>query len=81
LFTQGDLEAQVTALEVRGFPAVQAVPNRFSDFCSVLIDVAPGQLIDVQYADGGREPPVPQDQLCQGAEQVADAAAQTLLAG
>lgn len=79
LFTRGELEAVVSPVHVQGFPAVVALPNRFMDFCSVFVDVAPGQLLDVQFADGGREPPIPQDRLCHDAEQVADAAMRTLL--
>lgn len=69
----------MTALEVQKFPAVLAVPDRFSRFCSVLIDVAPGQLLNVQYSDGGRKPPIPQDRLCRDAQDVANAAMMTLL--
>jgi hypothetical protein len=45
----------------------------------VEIDVAPGQLIDVDYADDGGQPPVPLDQLCAGARAIADAVLTTLL--
>jgi Protein of unknown function (DUF3558) len=79
LYTSGNLAAEVRAVEVRGFPAVVAVPTRFSEFCSVIVDVAPGQLLDVQFRDGGRKPPIPQDQLCREAEQVAADAMSTLL--
>ena len=43
------------------------------------IDVAPGQLIDVDYADDGGQPPVPLNQLCAGARAIADAVLTTLL--
>ncbi len=79
LFTSGKLDATVTGTQVQGFPAVVAVPNRFTKFCSVLVDVAPGQLLDIQFSDGGGEPPIPQDQLCRAAEQVAEATMQTRL--
>lgn len=79
LYTSGELRADVRARPVAGFPAVVAVPTGFSDFCSVIIDVAPRQLLDVQFADGGDEPPIPQDQLCRDAEAVAEAAVSTLL--
>jgi hypothetical protein len=46
----------------------------------VVVDVAPGQLLDVQFRDGGCKPPIPQDQVCRGAEQVAGTAMGTLLA-
>jgi hypothetical protein len=79
LFVSGRLDAQLRPLDVQEFPALVAVPTRFTEYCSVVVDVAPGQLVDVQFRDGGREPPIPQDQLCQGAEAVARAAMATLL--
>ena len=79
LFSRGELEADLRGSTVTGFPAIIAVPRQFSNFCDVLIDVAPGQLLDVQYSDGGRLPPVPQDQLCSGGEDTAAAAMETLL--
>jgi hypothetical protein len=78
-FTDSQLAAEIRPVSVQGFPAVVAVPTRFSDYCSVIVDVAPGQLVDVQFATGGREPPIPQPQLCRDAELVAVAAMTTLL--
>jgi Protein of unknown function (DUF3558) len=80
LFTSGDLAADIRPLQVRGFAAVIAVPTQFDDYCSVIVDTSPGQLLDVQFADGGRVPPIPQEQLCRDAERVAEAAMGTLLA-
>ncbi|WP_433295085.1 DUF3558 domain-containing protein [Pseudonocardia sp. CA-142604] len=80
LFTSGGLAAAVRPVQTHGFPAVVAVPTRFTSYCTVVVDVAPGQLLDVQFADGGRQPPIPQPQLCQNAEQTADAVMETLLA-
>jgi hypothetical protein len=79
LFTSGKLAAQVRPIQVQGFPAVVAEPTRFTEYCTVIVDVAPGQLLDVQFRDGGRRPPIPQDQLCRDAEQVAGLAMGTLL--
>ena len=56
-----------------------AKPTRFTEYCTVIVDVAPGQLLDVQFRDGGRQPPIPQEQLCRDAEQVAGVARGTLL--
>jgi hypothetical protein len=78
-FTSGELDAELRPVEVQGFPAVVAVPTRFTDYCTVIVDVAPGQLLDVQFATGGRQPPIPQPQLCRDAEIVAGAAMTTLL--
>lgn len=79
LLMDGQIDADVRAVKVREFPAIVVTPTKFSDFCSVMVDVAPGQILDVQYADGGREPPISQQQLCQGAEQVAGAAMTNLV--
>jgi hypothetical protein len=79
LFTSGKLAAAVGPIQVHGFPAVVAKPTRFTEYCTVIVDVAPGQLLDVQFRDGGRQPPIPQDQLCRDAEQVAGVAMGTLL--
>ncbi|GAA1300802.1 hypothetical protein GCM10009610_08710 [Pseudonocardia xinjiangensis] len=80
LYTSGDLAAEVRPVQVRGFPAVVALPTRFTGYCSVIVDVAPGQLLDVQFRDGGRNPPISRDQLCRDAEQVAEIAMGTLIA-
>jgi hypothetical protein len=79
LFTSGELAAKVSPAEVHGFPAVVAVPTRSPDWCTVVVDLAPGQLLDIQFADGGRRPAIPQAQLCQHAHTVADAVMTTLL--
>jgi hypothetical protein len=79
LWTSGKLSATVRSMQVEGFPAVEAVPTRFSDFCSVIVDVAPGELLDVQAGDGGRKPALPQDELCTAAQQAAGVAMGTLL--
>jgi hypothetical protein len=78
-FSSDDLAADVRPAQVRDFPAVVAVPQRLDDNCTVSVDTAPGQQLAVQFADGGRLPPIPQDQLCRDAENVATAAMTTLL--
>jgi hypothetical protein len=79
LFTSGKLAAVVRPADVQGFPAVVAVPSRSPDWCTMVVDVAPGQLLDIQFGDGGRKPPIPQPELCEGAQAVADAVMVTLL--
>jgi hypothetical protein len=74
-----DIAAEVQPTSVADFPAVVAVPTRYTTYCSVEVDVATGQLLDVQFSDGGRHPPIRQDELCRRAEQVAEAAMSTLL--
>jgi hypothetical protein len=79
-YSSGDLRVDIRPAEVRGFPALTAKPQRFTEWCSVIVDVAPGQLIDVHFADGGGTPPVPQEQLCDDAAVVADRVMDTLMA-
>lgn len=78
-YTSGELAAELRPLSVQGFPALVAVPTRFTEYCTVVVDVAPGQLVDVQFRDGGRRPPIPQPQLCQDAEIVAGEVMTTLV--
>jgi hypothetical protein len=78
-YTTGELAAEIQPSTVHGFPAVVAVPTRFTEYCTVIVDVAAGQLLDVQFRDGGRRPPIPQPQLCRDAEIVAGAVMTTLL--
>jgi hypothetical protein len=63
-----------------GFPSVVAIPRRTTDYCSVEVDVAPGQLLDVQFSDGGGEPSIPQEELCITAQRAAEVMLQSLLA-
>jgi uncharacterized protein DUF3558 len=80
-YTSGELAAELRLIDVQGFPGVVAVPTRFTDYCTAIVDVAPGQLLDVQFATGGRQPPIPQPQLCQDAQTVAGEVMSTLLDG
>jgi uncharacterized protein DUF3558 len=79
-YTSGELLVDIRPTEVHGFPALTVIPRDFTEWCSVIVDIAPGQLIDVHFADGGRKPPIPQDQLCDDAAVVADRVMDTLLA-
>jgi hypothetical protein len=80
LFTERAVPGIVTPLDVRGFPAVLARADEFPEDCSVIVDVAEGQALDVQFRDGGRLPRNPQADLCAGAQQVADLVMGNLLA-
>ncbi|MDN5857005.1 MAG: DUF3558 domain-containing protein [Pseudonocardia sp.] len=62
----------LTPLRVQGFPALVVKQDKFTDECAVIVDVAPGQLADVTYRDGGNRPRTPQAQLCGHARQAAD---------
>jgi uncharacterized protein DUF3558 len=80
IWTAGDLAADVMPIRVAGFPAVVAIPTRFSEYCSVDVDVSAGQLVDVQYRDGGNQPQIPQRDLCGRARACAEAIMFSLLA-
>ncbi|MHA6792853.1 DUF3558 domain-containing protein [Pseudonocardia bannensis] len=77
--SSGGVTDELTGITVAGFPAVLARPTRLRDFCSVEIDVAAGQLLDIQFAQGTRGQPIPQDHLCRDAQRVAEAAIASLL--
>jgi hypothetical protein len=78
LTAPGATTDEIAPITVEGFPAILARPDQ-ADFCSVDVDVAEGQFLDVIFRDAGEVPPVPQDQLCAGAVKVAENAVQTLL--
>lgn len=77
--SSGQLAGDLEPTAVAGYPAISARPTQYTQFCNIFVDVAPGQLVDVQALDGGRKPPIPQEQLCQDAEQAATAVMETLL--
>jgi uncharacterized protein DUF3558 len=74
-----DLAVDVRPTTANGFPAVVAQPKQFTDYCSVEVDVAAGQLLDIQFGAGNPGAPIAQDELCQRAGQAADDVAATLL--
>jgi hypothetical protein len=79
-FTPGSVQADLSPLTIRGFPALKVVPPDFPEFCTVVVDVAQGQLLDVQFRDGGSTVRVPQPDLCAGAQHAADLVMASLLA-
>ena len=79
LYFRPGVPSEVRPVVVRDFPAIVAVPT-ITRFCSVVVDVAPGQAVDVSASDGGRVPPIPQDVLCTDAERVAGLVMGNLLA-
>jgi Protein of unknown function (DUF3558) len=70
----------VAAIEARGFPGLQLSFKARDDNCAVVIDVAPGQVLDVQYSTIGADVPISVSDLCAGAHQVAADALDSLLA-
>lgn len=77
----GEPIADIVPTAAGGFPAIVARPlnDVRATRCTVVVDVAAGQAFEVLVADGGKTPPVPQDELCQTAQLVADAAIATML--
>jgi hypothetical protein len=74
-----DVAAQVRPTLVAGFPALVVKPARYNDYCSIEVDVAPGQLLDVQSGGGSPQAPIPQDALCAHAGRSAEAAMAALV--
>lgn len=69
----------VAMIAVRGFPAMQLSFKARHDNCAVVVDVAPGQVVDVQFSAFGTDVPISISDLCAGGRQVADDAIDTLL--
>jgi hypothetical protein len=78
-FTTGQTDSEVQPIELSGFPAAVAAPMHTDDSCKVLVDTAPGQMVDVQAMSAGADPPIPEEQLCHDAERAANAVMDTLL--
>ncbi|MFB9906439.1 DUF3558 family protein [Allokutzneria oryzae] len=84
-FAPGKVNAEVRNLTASGFPAKENfTPLRNPDlprFCFVIVDVAPGQVLETQYTETARSgPPVlTRDDVCKRAAQAADAAITTLM--
>jgi hypothetical protein len=78
---ESDIAADVHPIAVAGFPAVVAKPRQFGDYCHVEVDVAAGQLLDVQFGGGGTDAVLPQAELCARAQRAAEQMMMTLLAG
>ena len=76
---EDDLVERTEPTTAAGFPALTAVPLQLTDYCSVEVDVAVGQLLDVQFGSGGTNASISQRELCRLAQKSADAAMATLL--
>lgn len=72
VWTRGTLAAAVAPVTIGGFPSILSRVNAVPDACNVQVDIAPGQLVDVQVHDGGDKPPIPQDELCRQAQAAAE---------
>jgi hypothetical protein len=78
-YTVEGVDATVDPVDVRGFPAVLVFQEHRPQACTVIVDVSAGQLLDVQFRDGGRLPPIPLPTLCEDAQRTAGLAMDTLL--
>ena len=78
-WTSGQAAADLQPLEIVEFPALVARSQTLDDGCKVILDIAPGQLLDVQTRSAGADPPIPEDQLCRDAERAASLVVETLL--
>lgn len=76
-------EAQNTAkvISIVGFPALEVRTPNEDTLCNVEVDVAEDEFLDVLFRDGGSAAPIPQDDLCLGAQRVAEAAMTSLSGG
>jgi hypothetical protein len=72
---------QYRPTEVRGFPAIFYRFDNADHACYLAVDVADGQLVDLAFGAGDPDSTTAsQDELCDTAHQVVEAAVNTLLA-
>ena len=72
-------QVDAKATTASGYPALIVRTPGLQTVCNVEVDAADNEFLDVMFRDGGNSTPIPQDALCQGAEQVADDAVTSLL--
>ncbi|RKT57541.1 DUF3558 domain-containing protein [Saccharothrix australiensis] len=77
LSENAQVDARSTA--VAGFPALIVRTPGLEEMCTVEVDVAEGQFLDVMFRDGGNKARMKQDFLCEGAQRTAEAAVAGLL--
>ncbi|RKT85392.1 Protein of unknown function [Saccharopolyspora antimicrobica] len=78
VWTDDTAQVEATQVMVGEFPALVIKTPGLNLSCNVAVDVAEGQHLDVLYRDDGAQPPSPVDQLCAGAQRVAEDAVATL---
>ncbi|MCP3799660.1 DUF3558 domain-containing protein [Allokutzneria sp. A3M-2-11 16] len=84
-FSAGKVNADVRDLTVSGFPAKEnvvriTIPD-YPPTCDVVVDVAPGQVLNVTYKETVRSGPPVRDReyVCRRAKEAAEAAISTLM--
>jgi hypothetical protein len=80
-WTSGGAAAGIRPIDVAEFPALEATSHVVDDGCNVIVDVAPGQLLDIQSRSAGADPPIRLEQLCHDAERAAGLVMDSLLSG
>lgn len=80
VWTDDTAQVEATPKTINGFPALVIKTPGLDLSCNVAVDVAEGQHLDVLYRDDGGQPPPPVDQLCAGAERVAEEVLKTMTA-
>ncbi|RRO12774.1 DUF3558 domain-containing protein [Saccharopolyspora rhizosphaerae] len=80
VWTDDTAQVEATPIVVHGFPALVIKTPGLDLSCNVAVDVSEGQHLDVLYRDDGGQPPPPVEQLCQGAQRVAEESVRTLAA-
>lgn len=78
VWTDDTAQVEATSLVIGGFPSLLIKTPNLDLSCNVAVDVAEGQHLDVLFRDDGAQPTPPLDQLCSGAQRVAEAAVASL---
>ncbi|GDY32144.1 DUF3558 domain-containing protein [Gandjariella thermophila] len=78
-FSDGTYNAETQPIQVNGFPALIAKIPGMAISCAVVVDVADGQFLDVQFVSPGGDGSK-QGLMCQKAQQMAQAAVGSLAA-
>ena len=80
LWISDEAQVQAEKVVISGFPALIVRTPGLSSACNVDVDMAQGEFLDVLFRDGGNKQTISQDDLCLGAQRVAEASV-TNLAG
>jgi hypothetical protein len=78
LWTSDEAQVDTKAATIGGFPGLIVRTPGLNTLCNVEVDLAEGQFLDVLFRDGGSLDPITQDDLCLGAQRVAEAAVASL---
>ncbi|WP_260478693.1 DUF3558 domain-containing protein [Kibdelosporangium aridum] len=82
-FQPGKVNGEVRPLTLREFPAVEVFTETIETidmFCVVVVDVAAGQAVHVNYGEDGLRPHLGRSEVCRRAVEVADVVTGNLLA-